>query len=134
MEEELLHGWAGITQEVKAICKEMKLPDATQEFVSREHAKEEIEFHNHCTVKKEMEGKSKCDTIAKQELQKMQEFMKDKSLENSRIEVLWLTSMIDTRTTMKGKYKHYSCPHCREGINEGVLESPHHLIQCEAYR
>ena len=60
--------------------------------------------------------------------------MFEKSLEQSRLEFLWQTQMIDTRTTMKGKYKHFSCLHCREGINEGVLESPHHLIQCEAYR
>ena len=60
--------------------------------------------------------------------------MNDKSLENARLEVLWLTNMVDTRTSMKGKYKKYSCPHCREGVNEGVLESPQHLMQCEAYR
>ena len=33
--------------------------------------------------------------------------------------------MIDTRNTMKRKYNHYSCPHCREGISDTV---------CEAYR
>ena len=41
---------------------------------------------------------------------------------------------IDTRTTMKGKYnKKYNCPHCREGIKEGTLESPLHLLYCQAY-
>ena len=42
--------------------------------------------------------------------------------------------MIDTRTTMKGKYKQYNCPHCSEGLNEKVLESPQHLMQCHAYK
>ena len=44
--------------------------------------------------------------------------------------------MIDTRTTMKGKYQkdNYSCPHCREGREEGVLETPsHQLSECSAY-
>ena len=64
----------------------------------------------------------------------MQVFMKDKSLENSRMAILWLTNMIDTRTTMKGIYRHgYNCPHCEEGVSKGTLESPGHLLQCEAY-
>ena len=64
----------------------------------------------------------------------MQVFMKDKSLENSRIEILWLTNMLDTRTTMKGKYKQgYKCPHCPDGTREGTLESPGHLLECQAY-
>ena len=60
--------------------------------------------------------------------------MKDKSLENLRMAILWLTNMIDTRTTMKGKYRHgYNCPHCEEGVSKGTLESTGHLIQCQAY-
>ena len=134
LEEELLHGWMGITREVQDICKDMYLPDATQVYVSREKAKEAIELHNHTTVKKEMQGKSKCGQIYTRDLRKMQAFMLDKSLENSRIEVLWLTNMIDTRTTMKGKYKQYNCPHFSEGLIEKVLESPQHLMQCHAYK
>ena len=67
-EEELFHGWPGITKEVQNICKEMGLPDATCQYVSRTQVKEEIENHNHRTVKKEVEGKSKCDKIYKKDL------------------------------------------------------------------
>ena len=59
-----------------------------------------------------------------------------KSLEQSRLEFLWQTYMIDTRTTMKGKYPKgkYSCPHCLEGRSQGVLETPAHLLSdCTAY-
>ena len=48
-----------IFQEVKDIFNDMYLPDATPVFVSRAKAEEAIELHNQCTVKKEMEGKSK---------------------------------------------------------------------------
>ena len=44
--------------------------------------------------------------------------------------------MIDTRTMMKGKYEKdkYNCPHCREGREEGVLETPSLLLSdCSAY-
>ena len=44
--------------------------------------------------------------------------------------------MIDTRTTMKNKYEKdkYNCPHCREGREEGALETPNHMLStCGAY-
>ena len=44
--------------------------------------------------------------------------------------------MIDTRTTMKARYEKdkYNCPHCREGREEGALETPEHLLStCGAY-
>ena len=63
--------------------------------------------------------------------------MGQESLEIARMKVLLLTNKIDTRTTMKAKYnKKYNCPHCTicgEGIEEGTLESPLHLIDCQAY-
>ena len=69
-----------------------------------------------------MEGKSKCDMIRNKDFRKMQKFMLDKSLENSRIEIIWLSNMIDTRATMKGKYKNgYNCPHCSDGVSKGIL-------------
>ena len=42
--------------------------------------------------------------------------------------------MLDTRTTMKAKYNnHYHCPHCTDGRDSGTLESPLHLLECQAY-
>ena len=81
-----------------------------------------------------MEGKSKCDNIRNIDTRKMQDFMLDKSLENSRMEVLWLTNMWDTRTTMKAKYnKQYNCPHCADGRESGTLESPSPLMEWKTY-
>ena len=62
--------------------------------------------------------------------------MYKKNLLESRMEFLWETSTIETRTTMKGQYEKdkYSCPHCREGREQGVLETPSHLLcDCTAY-
>ena len=111
----------------------MGLPDATKVRVGRKEAKEAMSLHNISIIKKEMEGKSKCDQIYNKDFRKIQDFMKQKSLENARIEVLWLTNMLDTRTAMKAKYNQYNCPHCEEGTKEGVLESPLHLLSCQAY-
>ena len=74
------------------------------------------------------------EEIRNTDTKKIQAFMLDKSVENAKLEVLWLTHMFDTRTMMKGKYKEpYTCPHCTEGRIFGALESPLHLLQCNAY-
>ena len=62
--------------------------------------------------------------------------MYENSLLQSRMELLWDTMMIDTRMTKKWKYAKdkYSCPHCREGREQGELETPSHLLtSCSAY-
>ena len=44
--------------------------------------------------------------------------------------------MLDIRTSMKEEYKKdkYSCPHCREGTEQEVLESAKHMLsECSAY-
>ena len=44
--------------------------------------------------------------------------------------------MTDTTTTMKGRYEKdkYSCPHWQECREQGVLETPSHLLcDCTAY-
>ena len=54
----------------------------------------------------------------------------------TRLEFLWQTRVLDTRTSMKRKYEKYkySCPHCKEGTEQGVLETPEHMLsECSAY-
>jgi hypothetical protein len=131
--EELAQGWPGITMEVKAICRQMGLPDATEKYLYRKEVKEAMSYHHLKIIKEEMEGKSECEKVRKIDTRQMQDFMLEKSLENSRMEVLWLTDMLDTRTTMKAKYKQYHCPHCNDGRLSGTLESPSHLMECDAY-
>ena len=127
-------GWPGITKEVQDICRDIGLPDATLKYISRKEIKEAMCYHHLGILKKEMLGKSKFDETSNTDTRKIQAFILGKSLENARLEVLWLTNMLDTRTMMKGKYKEpYTCPHCTEGRNFEALESPLHLLQCKAY-
>ena len=69
------------------------------------------------------------------DLRQMQPYMLSKSLAYSRVEFLWQSDMLDTRTSMKAKYpkNKYSCPHCVEGRSIGVQETPAHLLICRAY-
>ena len=58
-------------------------------------------------------------------------YMKDKSLEDSRLEFRWLTDILDTRTTMPGRYGgRRTCPSGQEG---GQEEYPSHMLSCKAY-
>ena len=93
-------------------------------------------FFGVAEVNKEMNSDryKKMDQIRHLDCRSMQSYMKDKSLEDSRLEFRWLTNMLDTRTTMPGRYGgRRTCPHCPEGREGGQEESPSHLLWCQAY-
>ena len=92
-------------------------------------------FHHQKVLKEEMKTLKKLKMIRNEDSSSIQSYMKEKSLEDSRLEFKWRTNMIDTRTTMKGKYKAGQswCPHCRAGWVDLVKETPSHLLECEAY-
>ena len=81
-------------------------------------------------VTKENMQQDKYINIRNRDCRHIQPYMYEKNLLQSRMEFLWDTLMIDTRTTIKGKYPkdQYSCPHCREGREQEVLETPSHLL------
>ena len=120
-------GWDGLTREVKEACSKIGLEDITEKYISREKIKEAILYHNMNEVKEEMQSEKykKLDKIKYGDCREIQPYMKEKSLEDSRIEFLWLTDMLDTRTTMPGRYgRKKTCPHCPAGREDGQEESP----------
>ena len=76
-----------------------------------------------------------CRALKRIDLRKMQSYMLQKSLSDSRMEFLWQTNMLDSRSTMKGKYNkdQYWCPTCIEGRSIRAIESPAHFMVCSAY-
>ena len=60
--------------------------------------------------------------------------MTKKSPQDSRLKLVWLSDMLDSRTTMSNKYNSPNCPHCVAGQVLGVVESPQHWLVCQAYR
>ena len=92
--------------------------------------------HHLIEIRKEMEPLSKMNGIKNMDTRQMQEYMKNKSLENSRLEFIWETNMIETRWNMKGNYKKddYQCPPCWAGSQPGgSQETSAHLLVCRAY-
>jgi hypothetical protein len=137
LEMQLTMGWPGICGEVKEICSAVGLEDVTKKYLSRDKVKEYIQYFDMKCTKEEMEPLEKCSLIRNEDCRFVKSYMYQKSLEQSRLEFIWQTHMLDTRTTMKGKYPkdQYSCPHCIEGKEQGVLETPAHILSsCSSYR
>ena len=92
-------------------------------------------YDNIKIIKKEMEPYKKLDKVKYGDFRQMAPYMLEKSLEDSRLEFLWLTDMLDSRMTMSKKYSSPYCPHCAAGQVLGAVESsPEHWMSCEAYR
>lgn len=136
LEEQVFMGWEGLAREAAEACFKVGLPDVREKDIPREKVVEAVMYHEVAEVKKEMGSAryKKLDKIKNLDCRAMQQYMKDKSLEDSRLEFRWLTDMIDTRTTMPGRYGgRRTCPHCPEGREGGQEESPSHLLSCLAY-
>ena len=129
-------GWDGLAKEAAEVCNKVGLPDVRKVDIPREKVKEAVLYFSVKEVKQEMNSTKykKLDKIKYLDCRSMQSYMKDKSLEDSRLEFRWLTDMLDTRTTMPGRYGGVrTCPHCPGGREGGQEESPSHLLVCEAY-
>ena len=134
LQEQLAMGWGGLTREVEEICSTIGLPNACQQFISREKVLENIKLSSLRKLKLDMEGLSKLEDIKNQDLRKPQKYMEMISLEDSRLEFRWRTNMLDNRGCMGKKYPSKACPHCPEGRQEGVEETSSHWLTCEAYK
>ena len=136
LQVQMAMGWPGLIEEVQVICKTVGFADVTKKYLNRQEVKEYIEYYDMKLAKNDMAPLEKCTAIRNRDFRSVQPYMYEKSLELSRLEFLWETRMIDTRTNMKGKYDKdkYSCPHCRQGREHGVLESSDNFLsECAAY-
>ena len=98
-------GLKGLTTEVVQICQLAGLPNVCSQYIGRKQIEEAMINHHLVEIRGEMEPLSKLEVIKNTDTRKMQEYMSQKSLENSRIEFLWETNMLETRYNMKGKYQ-----------------------------
>ena len=74
------------------------LSDVTQKYIYRKKVVEYMQYYDMKCAKEMIE-------------------QQEKSLKQIRLQLLLDTQMIDTRSTMKGKYEEkgkYNCPHCSE--------------------
>ena len=138
LEEQIMMGLEGIAKEARELCTMLGLPDIAMKDFHREDVSMAMKYHHLKKVKEEMNHHSKMEKLMNQDCTRMEEYMKQKSLDDARLEFKWHTGMLDSRSTMKAKYKNSQypvcCPHCPKVRFVGVPESPSHLLVCSACR
>ena len=137
LREQLEQGWEGLTTEVAEICQLAGLQNVFDKYICRKEVVEAIELHHLKEIKEQVKPLKKMEKLRMLDTRRMHTYMKQKPLENSRLEFKWQTHMIDTRVNMKGKYTKdkYECPHCPEGRQPGgSLETSDHLLVCRVYQ
>ena len=72
------------------------LEDVTQKYLYRQKVKEYIEYYDMKLAKIEMKPLEKCSVIMNRDCRSVQPYMYEKSLEQSRLEFLWETRLLDT--------------------------------------
>ena len=138
LEEQVAMGWEGIAKEAREICNKLGLPDITKKDIHRVEVSEAMKYHHLKVVKEEMKPYTKLEKLVNKDCTKMEDYMREKSLKDARLEFKWQTGVIESRVTMKAIYKNsrfpVCCPHCPEGRSVGVPESPAHWLECSGYR
>ena len=134
LKEQYQNGWDGLTKEVVIICETVGLPNACENYLDSKEVKEVILHHHLANLKLEMEKLSKLDRISCNDIRYMQSYMKQKSLEDARLEFRWRTGMSDCRAWMPAKYGgENACPYCRAGREAWEEESGVHWLTCDAF-
>ena len=134
LNEQYRNDWDGLTKEVVIICETVGLPNACEEYLNGKEVKEAMLHHHMKHLKLEMEKLSKLDRISCKDIRFMQGYMKQRSLEDARLEFRWRTGMLDCRAWMPAKYGgEKACPYCRAGKEDGEEESGIHWMTCDAF-
>ena len=118
LEEQLAMGFPGLGHEVREICKEVGLPDATRMDIHKKEVKEAIKLSSLRDVKAEMAGKTKLQELALCDLREHQSYI-DWSGEVSRMAFLLQNRMLDCRANMPARYR-------RDKIFQGLPTKPCH--------
>ena len=109
-----------IGQEVKEICEEIGLPDATSDTVSieKETVKDAILLHHLQFLKKEMKGK-KLEVMARSDLRRRKEYTQY-GVEDCRMAFRLETFQFDCRANMPTRYgQDLRCRGCNPGLQAG---------------
>ena len=68
-----------------------------------------------------------------EDLRFSQDYVKTKSLGDAKLKFRWQTGMLDNCANKGRRYSGKTCLHCKDGPEDGVIESSRHWLSCEAY-
>ena len=137
LQEQLAMGFPGLGQEVREICRELGLPDATVMDVEKEEIKEAIQLSNLAKLKSDMNGKNKLEELCRSDVRQAQEYVGWR-VEECRMGFRLQTRMFDCRVNMPSRYQRdLACRACPSDPTTGVAgkedESQEHLEVCKGY-
>jgi hypothetical protein len=136
LEEQLAMGFPGLGKEVAEICKEIGLPDASRQDVSKEEVKEAIRLNHLSALKAEMAGKKKLEALYNSDMRKEQEYV-SWCLEECRMAFRLQNRMFECRSNMPTRYhRDLICRACRPDPAAGMdghEETQEHLKVCVGY-
>jgi hypothetical protein len=137
LEEQLAMGFPGLGQEVRELCRELGLPDATTMEIEKEEIKEAIQISNLAKLKADMQGKVKLEELSQTDVRQAQEYV-NWSVEECRMGFRLQTKMLDCRSNMPRRYKRdLACRACPPNPATGLAgqeeETQDHLEVCRGY-
>ena len=133
MEEQVAYGWPGLVKEVFDICEEIMIPNVMEDDVPKRIIKEALIFHNCQEIRMEIETKKmkKLKDIKNEDFSETKQYMKKKSISESRTQFRIRTNMLELRGNMKGSHKNdLSCLGCKK---QDTQEDQLHVMSCSAY-
>ena len=126
-EESRARGWPGLGEEVTLICNEIGVPDVNTNMVTKAEVKKAVWEHHYTHVKKELGESTKLMDIKDEDFTKVQDYFKDKSVENARmafkVRCKWCRIFPATsRTSTRGGGSKASCaPTVRRGMSSAKV-------------
>ena len=94
-EESHARGWPGLGEEVSQICREIGIPDVNDVCVNKEEIKTAIWNHHYADMKKELNNSKKLMDIRDEDFSEVQEYFKQKSVDNTRLAFRVRSKMVD---------------------------------------
>ena len=130
-EEQVLHGWPGLAQEVGVICNTIGIPNANSNIISKKNLSDALRNHDRQEILEKFGKYKKLDKILGDDPTKPKDYMMDKSLADSRMIFRIRTEMVDMKDNMRNKYKGTST-NC-EACDTSSTESQLHVMACPGY-
>ena len=96
LREQQERGWEELTTEVAKICQLARLPNVCKKYISRNDIVKAVYLHHLKEIQEEMKPLSKFNKIWDTDTRRMQNYISQKCLQDSRTEFLWETNMLDT--------------------------------------
>ena len=135
LKEQVQMGWPGLAQEVKQICQDIQLPDATKSNISKEDIKKAIKYDHLKALKLQLTGR-KLKLMANSDIRERREYTSWSLLE-CRMAYRLETQMFLCRANMPSMYgRDLTCRACTPGAADGAVgpeEDQDHLEVCPGY-